>query len=112
MCVQTETTRGQAHLQLSKSRAVLTHSHARAPPPKTPQAAQPCPISEQEPLPIQRFLRVGLPEGHAPGATHLPLQTTLGEEQAQVVGFDAGEGVKPSMQVNPQGFPLTQAGTL
>jgi hypothetical protein len=74
---------------------VLTHSQARAPPPNTPQAAQPRPLSVQEPLPTQRFLMVAWLEGHAPGATQLPLQITLGEAQTwtQVVGSSGGEAV-------------------
>jgi hypothetical protein len=43
------------HVQLSRSRAVLTHSHARGPPLYTPQAAHPGPFSEQEPLPTHRL---------------------------------------------------------
>ena len=69
------------------------HSQARAPPPYTPQADQPGPFTAQEPLPAQRFLRVTGTEGHAPGATHWPLQTTLGAVQTHVVGFDEGEAV-------------------
>ena len=84
----------QTNSQLSRARAVLTHSQARAPPPNTPHAAQPGPISVQEPLPTQRLLRVVTwLEGHAPAATQLPLQTTLGAAQAQVVGLDEGEAV-------------------
>ena len=49
---------GQAHSQLSRSRAVSTHSQARAAPPNTPHAAQPCPFSVQEPVPTQRLLTV------------------------------------------------------
>jgi hypothetical protein len=83
----------QTHSQLSRSRAVLTHSQARAPPPNTPQAAQPCPISVQEPLPTQRLWGVAWLEGHAPRATHWPLQTMLDPAQVHVVGFSGGEAV-------------------
>ena len=83
----------QTHSQLSRSRAVLTHSQARAPPPNTPQAAQPCPFSVQEPLPTQRFVTVAWLEGHAPGATQLPLQIMLGAAQTQSVGSFEGEAV-------------------
>jgi hypothetical protein len=41
--------------QLSRSRAVLMHSHERAAPPKTPHAAHSGPISAQVPPPSQRF---------------------------------------------------------
>ena len=60
------------HVQLSRSRAVLTHSHARGLPPYTPQAAHPGPFSEQAPLPSHRFflLVCGWAEGHRPIAWH------------------------------------------
>ena len=80
--------------------------------PYTPQAAHPYPSSVQEPLPTQRFVTVGWLEGHAPGATQLPLQTTLGAAQTQSVGFSAGEAVKLFVQVNPHGLLLTHAGLL
>jgi hypothetical protein len=97
------------HLQLSRSRAVLTHSHARSPLPKTPHAVHSGPISAQIPLPIQRFFlpegasppepesepEEGEPEGHAPAATHWPLQTTEGVWQTQDVGLLHGKGVNP-----------------
>lgn len=90
-----------------------THSHARAAPPKTPQAAHPGPISAQEPLPTQRFLPTdGCWEGHAPGATHLPLQTTEGALHTHFVGWTRVSGVNPSVHWNAQGFPLTQVGML
>lgn len=91
-----------------------THSHARGPPPKTPQAAQPGPMSEHEPLPTQLrfFLLGGWLEGHAPMAWHTPLQTTEGGLHTQVVGLVGGDAVKPSVQEKPQGFSLTQAGVL
>jgi hypothetical protein len=93
--------------QLSRSRAILTHSHARAPPPSTPQAAQPGPLSAQEPLPTQRFLLSrGFWVGHAPGATHLPLQTTDGGWHMHIHGFSGGWWSNPSVHRNPQGFPL------
>jgi hypothetical protein len=101
------------HLQLSRSQAVLTHSHAWAPLPKTPHAAHSGPISAQIPLPTQRFFlpegasppsepepepepEEGEPEGHAPTATHWPLQTTEGVWQTQDVGLLDGKGVNPS----------------
>ena len=83
----------QKHSQLSRSCAVLTHSQARVPPPNTPHAAQPGPFSVQEPLPSKRLLRVAWLDGHPPEAIQLPLQTTLGMGQTQVVGFDGGEAV-------------------
>jgi hypothetical protein len=85
---------GQGHSQLSRSRAVLTHSQARVPLPNTPQADQPYPFSVQEPLPTQRFLTVAWLEGHGP-ATQLPLHITLGAAQAgtHVVGLSEGEAV-------------------
>ena len=43
--------RERRHLQLSRSRAALTHSHAWGPPPRTPQATHPGPMFSQEPLP-------------------------------------------------------------
>jgi len=92
---------------------VSTHSHARGLPPKTPQAAQPGPMSEHEPLPTQLrfFLLGGWLEGHAP-ALHTPLQTTEGGLHTQSVGLVGGDAVKLSVQVKPQGFPLMQAGVL
>jgi hypothetical protein len=71
-------------------------------------------MSAHEPLPTQLlfFLMVTALEGHAPAATHLPLQTTDGSLHAQVVGLLGGEGVKPSVHWNAQGLPLTQAGVL
>lgn len=68
----------------------------------------------QEPLPTQlRFLMSpAADEGHAPGATHFPLQTTEGALHAHLVGWAGGEGVNPSVQVNPQGLPSMQAGLL
>jgi hypothetical protein len=101
------------HLQLSRSRAASTHSHERGPPPRTPQATHPGPISEQAPLPTQLlFLTVGALEGHAPGATHWPLQTIEGALHTHLVGCCGGKGVNPSSHVNPQGSPLMQAGLL
>ena len=103
------------HLQLSRSRAVSTHSHARGPPPKTPQAAQPGPMSVHEPLPTQErffFLLGGWLEGHAPAAWQMPLQMAWGGLQTQLVGFAGGSAVKPSVQVKLQGLPLMQVGVL
>jgi hypothetical protein len=94
---------------------VLTHSQARAPPPKTPHAAHPGPISEHEPLPTQLlfFLLTALAVGHeAPLATHWPLQMIEGDLHLHSDGFPCGKGVNPSVQVNPQGFPSIQAGVL
>jgi hypothetical protein len=103
----------RGYSQLSRSCAVLMHSHARAPPSKTPHAAQSGPISAQDPLPSQRFLLAdGAYEGHDPASTHWPLQTTEGVWKAQVVGLSAGEGVNPSVHWNPHGFPSIQAGVL
>ena len=110
-------------LQLSRSRAVCTHSHARRPPPSTPHAAHPGPLSAHKPLPTQlRFLPLGAsppwPEenpwlGHDPASTpHRPLQTTKGASHAQVVGLSGGEGVNPSVHSKAQGFPSMQAGVL
>jgi len=99
--------------QLSRSRAVLTHSHAREPPPRTPQAAHPGPISVQDPLPAQLlFLLTTCPEGHNPAATHLPLQMTDGALHAHVVGLLAGECENPSVHLNAQTLSLVQRGTL
>jgi len=109
--------------QLSRSRAVCTHSHARRPPPSTPHAAHPGPLSAHKPLPTQlRFLPLGAsppwPEenprlGHDPASTpHWPLQTTKGASHAQVVGLSGGEGVNPSVHSKAQGFPSMQAGVL
>jgi hypothetical protein len=70
-------------------------------------------MSVHEPLPTQlRFLMVATPEGHAPAATHLPLQTTEGALHTHWVGWAGGKAVKPSVHVNPQGFPSMQAGVL
>ena len=92
---------------------MLTHSHARALPPNTLQAAQPCPFSVQEPLPTQRlFWVVATLEGHAAGDPHRPLQTTLGASQTHIVGFDGLLAEKPFMQVKPQGFPSMHPGML
>lgn len=88
------------------------HSQALARPPKTPQADHSCPISAHEPLPTQRFFFEGTLEGHDPAATHWPLQTTEGASQIHVVGLLGGKAVNPSVQLNSQEFPLTQAGVL
>jgi hypothetical protein len=55
----------------------------------------------------QRFLLSrGFWVGHAPGATHLPLQTTDGGWHMHIHGFSGGWWSNPSVHRNPQGFPL------
>jgi hypothetical protein len=80
--------------QLSRSRAVWTHSHARGLPPKTPQAVHPGPISMQEPLPTHLFFfrlsPCGWLEGHELEDPHTPLQMTFGGLHSHVVGFPGG----------------------
>lgn len=105
--------REKRHLQLSRSRAASMHSHERGPPPRTPQATHPGPISEQAPLPTQLlFLTIAALEGHAPAATHWPLQTIEGALHTHLVGCCIGKGMNPSSQVNLQGSPSMQAGLL
>lgn len=48
---------------------------------------------------------------HALKFPHTPLQTVLGLLHAHVVGWAAGEGVKPSLHVNPHGFPASHTAT-
>jgi hypothetical protein len=101
------------HVQLSRSRAVLTHSHARGPPPYTPQAAHPGPFSKQVPLPTHRFFLSAWTwaEGHRPLVWHWPLQRTDGGAHTHAGGLLSKEAVNPSLQVNPQlGWSLMQAG--
>jgi len=88
------------------------HSHALAPPPKMPQAIQPSPLSSHSPLLSQRFSLRGLWLGQDGKYPQIPLQTIFGGVHSQAVGFQEGEGVNPSSQLKPQGFPGIQAGTL
>jgi hypothetical protein len=78
---------GQARSQLSRSRAVLTHSQARAPRPNTPQAAQPGATADRA------ILGMAWLEGRVLEATHWPLLTVLGAVQVHIVGFFGGEVV-------------------
>ena len=113
---ETNTRSARNGVQLSRSRAVLTHSHARTLPPYTPQAAHPCPFSEQEPLPSHLLFLSALAtlaEGHGPLPMHWPLQRTDGGRHTHAGGLLSKEAVNPSVQVNPQfGCPSTQAGML
>jgi hypothetical protein len=87
--------------QLSRSRAVLTHSHALGLLPYTPHANQPFPLSAQEPLPSQRRLLLrACWEGHAPLGTHWPLQICMVWSHLHSVGLFCGKGVNPSMHLN------------
>ena len=72
-------------------------------------------MSAQRPLPAQLLFLLGAWHGleaQASAATHWPLQLTKGALHTQVVGLLAGEGENPSVQVNPQVVPATQAGVL